>query len=140
MISDQGGDNGRREWVNQFLVVADIICEEPLIFFFFFFSWFATVSSVFFLLSKHWPSGPMLSISLNVRVSVRVSVCSLLRNRLNVFLPPLPEIGCPILIEIRNPWGKVMKRSGLRFEHFFWKWGKHFATYTHFCIPFWISW
>jgi hypothetical protein len=76
--------------------------------------------------SKHWPSGPMLSISRNVRPSVRVfvrlfvclSVCSLLRHRLNVFLPPLPEVGCPIFLEIRNAWGKVMERSGLRYEHF----------------------
>ena len=72
--------------------------------------------------SKHRPSGPMLSISRNVRpsvcVSVCLSVCSLLRYRLTVFLPPLPEVGCPIFLEIRNPWGKVMERSGLRFEHF----------------------
>ena len=46
------------------------------------------------------------------------SVCSLLRYRLNVFLPPFPEVGCPIFLEIRNPWGKVLERSGLRFEHF----------------------
>ena len=31
---------------------------------------------------------------------------------------PLPEIGCPIFLEIQNPWVKVMERSGLRFEHF----------------------
>ena len=64
----------------------------------------------------------MLSISRFVRVSVclsvRVSVCSLLRYRLNAFLPPLPEVGCPIVLEIQNPWGKVMKKSGLRFEYF----------------------
>ena len=35
-----------------------------------------------------------------------------------VFLPPLTEVGCPIFLEIRNPWGKVMERSGLTFEHF----------------------
>ena len=35
-----------------------------------------------------------------------------------VFLPPLPEVGCPICLEIQNPWGKVMERSGLTFEHF----------------------
>ena len=35
-----------------------------------------------------------------------------------VFLPPLPEVRCQIFLEIRNPWGKVMKRSGLTFEHF----------------------
>ena len=72
--------------------------------------------------SKHWPSGPMLSISRNVRLSVRVSVClsvySLLRYRLNIFWSPLPRVGCPIFLEIRNPWGKVVERSGLRFEHF----------------------
>ena len=55
--------------------------------------------------SKHRPAGPMLSISQFVRLSVRVSVCSLLRYRLKVFLPPLPEVGCPIFLEIRNPWG-----------------------------------
>ena len=68
----------------------------------------------------------MLSISQNARLSVRrsvhlcvcPSVCSLLRDRLNVFLPPLPEVECPIFLEIRNPWGKVMERSGLRLEHF----------------------
>ena len=35
-----------------------------------------------------------------------------------VFLPPLPEDGCPIFLEIRNPLGKEMERSGLTFEHF----------------------
>ena len=62
------------------------------------------------------------SISQNVRLSVCpsvcLSVCSLLRYRLNVFLPPLPEVGCPIFLEIWNPWGKVMERSGLGLEHF----------------------
>jgi len=47
-----------------------------------------------------------------------VSICSLLRYRLNVFLPPLSEVGCPIFLEIQNPLGKIMERSGLRFEHF----------------------
>ena len=83
--------------------------------------------------SKHRPSGPMLSISRFVCPSVRLSVClcvcsqkkvffpslfSLLRYRLTVFLPPLPEVRCPIFLEIRNPSGKVMERSGLIFEHF----------------------
>ena len=27
--------------------------------------------------------------------------------RKNVFLPPLPKVGCPIFREIRNSWGKV---------------------------------
>ena len=75
------------------------------------------------LFSKHWPSGPILSISRNVRLSVRLSVslsvclcvCSLLRYRLTVFFPPLPKVGCPIFLEIQNPWGKVMERSGPTF-------------------------
>ena len=50
--------------------------------------------------------------------SVRPCVCSLLRYRLNVFLPPFPEVVYPIFLEIRNPWGKVMERSGLKFEIF----------------------
>ena len=70
------------------------------------------------MFSKHRPSGPLLSISQNVRLCVCPCVCSLLRYRLNVFLPPLPEVGCPIFLEIRNPLGKVVERSGLRFEHF----------------------
>ena len=61
-----------------------------------------------------WKHRPMLSISQNVCLSV----CSLLRYRLNVFLPPLPKVRCPIFLEIQNPWGKVMERSGLIFEHF----------------------
>ena len=40
------------------------------------------------------------------------------KYHLTVFLPTLPEVGCPIFLEIRNPWGKVMERSGLKFEHF----------------------
>ena len=59
-----------------------------------------------FFSSKHWPFGPMLSISRNVRLSVCLSVrpcvCSLLRYRLNIFLPPLPEVGIPIFLEIRK--------------------------------------
>ena len=57
------------------------------------------------------------SVCQYVRLFVRLSVCSLLRYHFNVFLPPLPEVRCPIFLEIRNPWGKVMERSGLRFEH-----------------------
>ena len=48
---------------------------------------------------------------------VCVSVCSLLRYRLNVFLSPLPKGGWPKCLEIWNPWGKVVGRNGLRFEH-----------------------
>ena len=58
-----------------------------------------------------------LSVRLSVCLSVCVTVCSLLRYRLNVVLPQLPEVGRPIFLEIRNPWGKIMERSGLRFEY-----------------------
>ena len=68
--------------------------------------------------SKHRPSGQMLSISWNVRLSVCLCVCSLLRCHLNFFLPPLPKVECPIFLEIRNPSGKVMEWSSLRFENF----------------------
>ena len=51
-------------------------------------------------------------------------IFSLLRYRLTVFLPPLPAVGCPIFLEIRNPWEKVLERRGLTFEHFFCKWSK----------------
>ena len=37
---------------------------------------------------------------------------------LRPILPPLPEVGCPNFLEIQNPWGNVLERSGLRFEHF----------------------
>ena len=68
--------------------------------------------------SKHRPSGPMFSISRNVLLCVCVSVCSLLRFRLNIFLPPLRKVGCLNVLEIRNPWGKVLERSGLGLELF----------------------
>ena len=41
--------------------------------------------------------------------------------RLNVFLPPLPEVGCQNFLEIRNPWGKVMVSH---LNIFVWKWSK----------------
>ena len=81
--------------------------------------YFSTTFSLLFLyFSKHRPFGPMFSISRFVCVSVCLSVCSLLRYRLTVFLPPLPEVRCPIFLGIQNPWGKVMERCGLTFEHF----------------------
>ena len=58
------------------------------------------------------------------------------RSFLTVLLPPLPEVGCLIFLEIRNPWGKVMERSGLTCEHFLWKWSKITAqkkSFFFFC-------
>ena len=57
------------------------------------------------------------------------------RSFLTVFLPPLPEVGCPIFLEIRNPWGKVMERSGLRYEHFCLKIVENRVTKKSFFSP-----
>ena len=47
-----------------------------------------------------------LCVHMCVCLSLSLCVCSLLRNRLNIFLPPLPEIKCPHFFEIQNPFGK----------------------------------
>ena len=44
-------------------------------------------------------------------------IFSLLRYRLNVFLPQRLKVKCSKILEIRNPGGKVMERNGLKFEH-----------------------
>ena len=79
------------------------------------------VNSEIFKASALWANAFYKSICPSVRLSVCLcvclSVCSLLRYHLTVFLPPLPEVRCPIFLQIRNPWGKVMSRSGLRYEH-----------------------
>ena len=72
----------------------------------------------FFKASALWADAFYKSICPSVCVFVCLSVRSLLRYRLTVFLPPVPEVGCQIFLEIRNSWGKVMERSGLTFEHF----------------------
>ena len=43
------------------------------------------------------------SVCPSVCFTVRLFVCSLLRYRLNVFLPQLPDVGCSIFLEIPNP-------------------------------------
>ena len=55
------------------------------------------------------------SVCLSVCPSVRVFTFEV---PFKYIFAPLPEIGCPICLETRNPWGKVMERNGLRFEHF----------------------
>ena len=74
-------------------------------------------SMVIFKASALWADAFYKSICPCVCVSVCPSV-HFLRYRLTVFLPPLPEVGCSIFLEIRNPWGKVMERSGVTFKHF----------------------
>ena len=39
---------------------------------------------------------------------------------LRPILTPLHKVGCPKFLEIQNPGGKVLERSGLRIEHFCW--------------------
>ena len=51
-------------------------------------------------------------------VHMRVCVSSFMYYILRPILPPLPEVGCPKNLEIRNPWGKLLERSGVRIEHF----------------------
>ena len=51
-------------------------------------------------------------------LSVRPFVCSLLGYHFNVFLPPLPKVGFPKILEIQNPLVKVVERNSLRFENF----------------------
>ena len=48
-------------------------------------------------------------------VCLSVTLCSF---HLPVFLTSLPDVQYPKLLDIRNSWGKVMERSGLRFELF----------------------
>ena len=71
-----------------------------------------------FKASALWADAFYKSKCPSVCLSVCLSVCSLLRYHLTVFLPPIPKVGGPIFLEIRNPWGKVMERTGLTFEHF----------------------
>ena len=65
----------------------------------------------------------MLPISRNVHMCVCLFVCVSVclftfEVSFNGLFAPLPEVGCQIFLEIRNPWGKVMERSGLTFNHF----------------------
>ena len=59
------------------------------------------------------------SVCVSACLCICLCVCSILRYRLNVFLPPFPEVGCPNFLEIQNSWGKVMERSGLTFKNFY---------------------
>ena len=56
------------------------------------------------------------------------SVCSLLRYRLNIFLPPFPEVGCPTFLEIWNPWEKCWKEVVSELNIFVRKWCKIAAS------------
>ena len=74
----------------------------------------------FLLLFRFHRIGPLGSFDLVVAMSVCLSVCLMslfMGYILRPILPPLPEVGCPKFFEIRNPWGKVLEKSGLRIEH-----------------------
>ena len=59
-----------------------------------------------FKASALWADAFYKSKCPSVCLSVCPSLCSLLRYRLNVFLSPLPGVGCPTFLEVPNPWGK----------------------------------
>ena len=83
------------------------------------FYFYYAVTIFIFKASAFWADAFYKSKCPNVCLSVCLFVSLFtLSYRLTVFLPPLPKVGCLIFLEIRNPWGKVMERSGLRFEHF----------------------
>ena len=72
--------------------------------------------------SKHRPSGPMLSISQNVRLSVCLYVC--LFVRLFTFEVPFKRLFAPTsrgrmsnIFRDSESLGKSNEKSGLRFEH-----------------------
>ena len=65
---------------------------------------------------------PLGRFDLVVAMSVCLCVCLMslfMRYILRPILAPLSEVGCPKFLEIRNLWGKVLERRGLRIEHFF---------------------
>ena len=72
--------------------------------------------------SSNRPTGLIRSSS-----DVAMSVCLLFVCPLFMWyilrpvFPPLSEVGCPKMLEIQNPWGKVLERSGLKIEHLFWE-------------------
>ena len=54
-------------------------------------------------------------VCVSVRVSIRLFTFDVPFKRL---FAPTSGICMSKILDIRNPWGKVMERSGLRFEHF----------------------
>ena len=88
---------------------------------------FPNISQLFldfqvFLFSKNRTSGPIFSISRNVRMFVFLSVCLSVRHTfslyITLFLPPLPKVQCPNFVNFWNPGRKVMESGGVQYENF----------------------
>ena len=94
-----------------------------LLVFFFFFKASALWANAFY--KSKCPSGRV-----SVCLCVRVFTFEVPFKRL---FSPLPKVRCPILLKIWNPWGKVMERSGLIFEHFCLKIVKNRRAIFFFC-------
>ena len=122
-----------------FMMVSTFRVKSTLVIFYVVFSnfWMSL-----FAFSKHRPSGLMLSMSGNVRVFVSVSVCSILRYRLNVLLPPLQDGGCPkfrgsesLGISSGKKWSQIwifVLKNGLKLM-----WQKKFLRNFIFFFHFW---
>ena len=90
----------------------DLSYSNPIIL-----SYFSNLSYPIFKASALWANAFYKSKCPYVCLCVCVCVCSLLRYRLNVFFSPTSRNRMSRMSRIRNPWGKVMERNGLRFEH-----------------------
>ena len=78
--------------------------------------------------SKHWPSAPMLSISRNVRLSVRLSVPLSVRGFTfevpfkRLFCPHFPKLDVHFFFRDLESLGKI---NGNKWSQIFvWKWSK----------------
>ena len=110
---------GRKEEKNGFLHNEQLVGESVVI---------------SFIFSKNWPFWPILFISRNVHVSLCLSA-TLCIHGLNVFVPPLPKVPWQNFLDIQNPWGKGLEKSGIRFENFTHKGCKidaHFFSFFFF--------
>ena len=79
------------------------------------------VTTKYFIIFKELAlSGPIPSISQNVRMSVCLFICLSITLSHSVYWSFCPTSQSPMskLFRFLRPWGQVMERSGLRFENF----------------------
>ena len=62
-----------------------------------------------------------LSVRLSVRLFIRAFTFEVPFKRL---FAPIPKVGCPIFLEIRNPWGGKCKEMATDLKFFVLKWSK----------------